>query len=189
MAISLFFTHCLAFLCLVFFHGSDIAMMSSSTQTQLYIKWILFLPFVFLLSPLPIWILQALWQSDMAGLSPDGHDSVQTLKAVSPSLPEAENRLNPVPGFKPLSCISGAKLMPSAGGIPQSNRLELELELWNWYLVCPVLLSNCYVSLYPTEGISVFICFTFCSFKGTWQMQVKKNLCVCTQAYRVCLRV
>lgn len=112
MVISLSLTHGLAILSLVFLYGSGIAMMYSSTQTQLYINWILFLSFIFHPSSLPVWIPWVPWQIVVTGLSPDGHNSVPDLKPLSSYLIGTENRLNPVLGFKHQPCISRAHLMP-----------------------------------------------------------------------------
>lgn len=112
MVISLSLTYGLAILSLAFFYGSDIAMMYSSTQTQLYINWILFLSFIFYPSSIPVWIPWAPWQTVVTGLSPDGRNSVRTLEAVSPCLTGTANRLNSVPGFEHQPCILGANLMP-----------------------------------------------------------------------------
>lgn len=144
MAVSSSLTHCLPILFLVFPHCSDIAMIYSSTQTQLYINCILILYF----PSFPITSVN--YQSDTTGLSPDVYDSAQTLEAQRPYLTGTK------PWAKPCSWLWAFTLYfrskPHAWH--QEGILSLIVQLW--YFLCPVL-SSCYVFLYPTRGILVFI--------------------------------
>lgn len=88
-AISSSLTHCLPILFLVFLHCSDIAMIYSSTQTQLFISCILILYF-------PSFSITSVnSKSHTTGLSPDVYDSAQTLEAQRPYLTGTKPQANP----------------------------------------------------------------------------------------------